>query len=568
MITRIIEILQHWISYNKNCFNRSNIKNHDFNLKYDILKNHDDLEDEESSIHLINNEQINSNQTKERVIYIWSVPANGHLNPILCFANQLLLRLDEMRINKIIFYSTAQFKQTILDLPNNKDKNLIEFRDYNLEKNTGSDNMLKLMMNFDTRPGNLFRVFQLLENSLILASKHLFKSLLKEMYRDKPVLILYDQALFFPKLALNLYAKKYKCSKPLTGCCITTFLCAKGIYPLWSELNEMGLLGENNKFHNKFKHIFLTLCDFFKYCITYYKILWWNLGFSSYDLITKCDYPVNRMQFIDDKLNLVFVLPEFQPRLELFESPNIKFVGPCIDESVRNKLSKDKLNMEQYIDMIDRFLERSVNKNNLNDKNLNLIRTEPDVDNNKSIHKKIIYVSMGTVFNNENAGLFTVLVEACKHYADDYAVIVSTGDQKTYEKFVNTSLNSENILLVPHTPQVELLKKAHLFITHAGMNSVSEAVNYGVPIICLPLSGDQPFVAWRVADELGVGIRLQPDKHLTIDKVKTAIDTIINNPIYRERAHNFSLISKTYDGHKLACEHIVNFLKQHEDCVA
>ena len=39
---------------------------------------------------------------------------------------------------------------------------------------------------------------------------------------------------------------------------------------------------------------------------------------------------------------------------------------------------------------------------------------------------------------------------------------------------------SQNILFVPHTPQIEILKRAHLFISHAGMNSVSEALNYGL----------------------------------------------------------------------------------------
>jgi zeaxanthin glucosyltransferase len=104
---------------------------------------------------------------------------------------------------------------------------------------------------------------------------------------------------------------------------------------------------------------------------------------------------------------------------------------------------------------------------------------------------------MGTVFNNENSNLFHVLVEGCKHYAKDYAVIVSTGNEEAYKKYQDSSLNSSDILLVPHTPQVEILKRAHLFITHAGMNSVSEAVNCGVPFICLPLSGDQPMVAFR-----------------------------------------------------------------------
>lgn len=171
---------------------------------------------------------------------------------------------------------------------------------------------------------------------------------------------------------------------------------------------------------------------------------------------------------------------------------------------------------------------------------------------------------MGTVFNNENSHLFKVLVEACKHYAQDYAVIVSTGDLKTYDKYAHTALNSSNILLVPHTPQVEILKRAHLFITHAGMNSVSEAINYGVPIICLPLSGDQPFVAWRVADDLRLGVRLEPNKHLRIDQVRQAIEAILNDPEYRDRARKLATVSKSYAGHRLAAEETVHFIKKNE----
>lgn len=96
------------------------------------------------------------------------------------------------------------------------------------------------------------------------------------------------------------------------------------------------------------------------------------------------------------------------------------------------------------------------------------------------------------------------------------------------------------------------------------MNSVSEAMQFGVPIICLPLSGDQPFVAWRVADELGIGIRLQPDTDLTIEKVKTSISKILTDTSYRERAYDLSLISKQYCGHKKAVEHVVNFVSQNE----
>ena len=86
------------------------------------------------------------NKNSNRVIFLWNIPAVGHLNPTLCFTNQLLLKLDELNVEKIIFYSASMFREKILSLPNNKE-NRIEFRDFNFEKYAGSDNYLKLISN-------------------------------------------------------------------------------------------------------------------------------------------------------------------------------------------------------------------------------------------------------------------------------------------------------------------------------------------------------------------------------------------------------------------------------------
>ena len=132
----------------------------------------------------------------------------------------------------------------------------------------------------------------------------------------------------------------------------------------------------------------------------------------------------------------------------------------------------------------------------------------------------------------------------------------------SYEKYSKCS--SEDFLFVPHTPQIDILKVAKLFITHAGMNSVSEALNYGVPILCLPLGGDQPLIAWRVADELGIGNKLLVDGHLTVDRVKNAISELLNDPSYRKKVTDLSLISRRFSGHKLAVQHLINYLHQNE----
>ena len=271
--------------------------------------------------------------------------------------------------------------------------------------------------------------------------------------------MLYDQALFFVKFAMTLYEKWYKCPKPLNVCYVTTFMCAAGIYPTWSQLQDMGLMGGNSTIYNKLKNVCVTLHDFIRYLYTFYKTLWWDNGFTLLEIITKSYRPFNRYHITDNSLNLVFVLPELQPQLHEFQAPNIKFVGPCVDESVRSKLSNSKPDMDKYVKVIEAFLNRNlVNGQShtfLASESSNLMRSDSNGDNFKKNYKPIIYVSMGTVFNNENKHLFQVLVEACTFYSNDYSIIISTGDESTYEKYSQST--SENILFVPHTPQVEIL---------------------------------------------------------------------------------------------------------------
>ncbi len=253
-----------------------------------------------------------------------------------------------------------------------------------------------------------------------------------------------------------------------------------------------------------------------------------------YDLVFHCDIPFERNVIIEqDSLNLVFVLPELQPRCYLFEAENIKFVGPAFDEQVRLQQINNA-----YTQLVQEFM--------LNNEN-----------------KPIIYVSMGTVFNYENSFVFDYIIEACKSFSNEYSIIVSTGDEETHAKYAEA--NIQNFIFVPHTPQIEILKKAVLFITHAGMNSVSEALHYAVPIICIPLFADQHFVAWRVADELNIGVKLTIDTKFTCDKIKEAIRQVLDDTGYRARVTELSLISKNYSGLKTACEYLAKHLKNNSN---
>jgi len=63
-----------------------------------------------------------------------------------------------------------------------------------------------------------------------------------------------------------------------------------------------------------------------------------------------------------------------------------------------------------------------------------------------------------------------------------------------------------NVLMVEEVPQVELLKRASLLVTHGGLTSVKESILLGVPMVVIPFYFDQPGNAARVVHH-GLGTR-------------------------------------------------------------
>jgi MGT family glycosyltransferase len=66
-------------------------------------------------------------------------------------------------------------------------------------------------------------------------------------------------------------------------------------------------------------------------------------------------------------------------------------------------------------------------------------------------------------------------------------------------------------LVRPVLPQVALLERAALLVTHGGNNSVTEALTYGVPLLVLPFSTDQ-FDAAAAIEEHAAGVALDPNR--------------------------------------------------------
>lgn len=78
-----------------------------------------------------------------------------------------------------------------------------------------------------------------------------------------------------------------------------------------------------------------------------------------------------------------------------------------------------------------------------------------------------------------------------------------------YEKLSTGCAEAGCHLALPWIPQVAMLAhpKVEIFVTHGGMNGVTEAIHTMTPMVCIPVFGDQPDNCARVAyHRLGVAL--------------------------------------------------------------
>ena len=199
---------------------------------------------------------------------------------------------------------------------------------------------------------------------------------------------------------------------------------------------------------------------------------------------------------------IVYTSPEFQPCADTF-SDKYAFVGPSI---------------------------------------------RPATETVEKAHDVLIYISMGTV-NNDLLPFYRACIAA---FADSpYQVILSTGEQ-----IDRSALGTlpDNITALPHVDQIAVLQKADVFLSHCGMNSASESLYFGVPLVLFPQTNEQGGVSARVA-ELGAGLKLEKADAASI---RTAVDAVLQTPSYRANAQNIRESFLRCGGAKAAVDRILS----------
>lgn len=162
--------------------------------------------------------------------------------------------------------------------------------------------------------------------------------------------------------------------------------------------------------------------------------------------------------------------------------------------------------------------------------------------------EKVIFISMGTVFNEQPA-LYEKCFEAFKDV--EAKVILVVGKKINISQFENIP---NNFKLYNYVPQLEVLQHADVFVTHGGMNSSSEALYYGVPLVVIPVTGDQPLVAKRVT-EVGAGIRLNR-KELTSELLRETVKEVMDDVTFKENSRKVGKSLRNSGGYERAVDEI------------
>lgn len=141
--------------------------------------------------------------------------------------------------------------------------------------------------------------------------------------------------------------------------------------------------------------------------------------------------------------------------------------------------------------------------------------------------EKTVYISMGTI--NQNREFYQNCIHALGK--TNWQIIISMGTNT--EHFENLP---ENIQIYETVDQMAVLSISDAFITHCGMNSVSEGLYYKTPLVLFPQTTEQGAVAKRV-QELGAGI---PLKSISEEDILQALESVLNEPGYQENAVKIS----------------------------
>ncbi|KAI3987039.1 hypothetical protein MKX01_036829 [Papaver californicum] len=138
----------------------------------------------------------------------------------------------------------------------------------------------------------------------------------------------------------------------------------------------------------------------------------------------------------------------------------------------------------------------------------------------------VVFVSFGTEYFMSKEELEEVAYGLELSEVNFIWVIRFPGDHKERDGLAQVlpkgfmeRIGEKGLVVENWAPQVKILGSGKIggFVSHCGWNSVLESMQYGVPIIAMPMHIDQPINA-RLVVELGLGVEVKRDRDGKLDR--------------------------------------------------
>lgn len=140
---------------------------------------------------------------------------------------------------------------------------------------------------------------------------------------------------------------------------------------------------------------------------------------------------------------------------------------------------------------------------------------------------RLIYASLGTLQNGQER-LYQTIVDACEGLPEKVVLAMGREDGWRPEQV------PRNLRVLGYAPQLALLKRASMVLTHAGLNTTLESLSQGLPIAAMPIANEQPGIASRIR-HVGVGDFIHSRK-VHRDNLRALIQRVRDTESYREKA--------------------------------
>lgn len=182
--------------------------------------------------------------------------------------------------------------------------------------------------------------------------------------------------------------------------------------------------------------------------------------------------------------------------------------------------------------------------------------SDPELESALSGADPLVVVSLGTLHAG-GEDFFRSCIDAFAPLPANVLLVVGVSTEPAV-----LGQTPSNIIVRSVVPQLEALRHAAVFVTHGGMNSVLEALHFGVPMVIVPQQVEQLLIGQTVT-ERGAGCVLRHHlsrRDIPTGQLRKAVESLLHEPSYTASSRSLAATLHDGGGAEAAADHVEHLL--------